>query len=327
MAKLLEPRVAVIFEKDLSSITLRTDRLFFRLLLAQWAGAVLVALIWSPRTWIAQYWSLHQHVIAATVLGGLFAAYPLYLIRHRPGSTHTRHMIAVGQMLQSALLVHVTGGRIETHFHVFGSLALLSFYRDWRVLLTATAVVYLDHLALGFWFPLSAYGVTSATVWRSLEHAFWVIFEDVFLIMSCRKGIEELSSIAERQVRIEDAVRKLEQSNAEITAMSKTLQETNSILEQRVEERTAQLEHAKAGLEAQVRIRTSEIETAKRSLEAEVGKRTTELVVAKKRLEEQVQELESFNQIMLGREERILELKEQLRSLRAQMGLSTPDNL
>ena len=41
----------------------------------------------------------------------------------------------VAQMLMGALLIHLTGGRIETHFHVFGSLAFLAFYRDWRVLI------------------------------------------------------------------------------------------------------------------------------------------------------------------------------------------------
>ena len=55
-------------------------------------------------------------------------------------------MIAANQMLWSALLIHLSGGRIETHFHVFGSLAFLAFYRDWRVLLTATVVVAADHL-------------------------------------------------------------------------------------------------------------------------------------------------------------------------------------
>ena len=35
----------------------------------------------------------------------------------------TRHVVAIAQMLMSALLIHLTGGRIETHFHVFGSLA------------------------------------------------------------------------------------------------------------------------------------------------------------------------------------------------------------
>ena len=41
-------------------------------------------------------------------------------------------------MLMGALLIHLTVGRIETHFHVFVSLAILAFYRDWRVLIPAT---------------------------------------------------------------------------------------------------------------------------------------------------------------------------------------------
>ena len=40
----------------------------------------------------------------------------------------------------SGLLIHLTGGRLESHFHVFGSLAFLAFYRDIRVLGTATVV-------------------------------------------------------------------------------------------------------------------------------------------------------------------------------------------
>ena len=53
----------------------------------------------------------------------------------------------------SALLIHLTGGRIETHFHVFGSLAILAFYRDWRVLIPATVVVALDHMLRGLFWP------------------------------------------------------------------------------------------------------------------------------------------------------------------------------
>ena len=35
--------------------------------------------------------------------------------------------MAVGQMLMGALLIHLSGGRIETHFLIFGSLAFLAF--------------------------------------------------------------------------------------------------------------------------------------------------------------------------------------------------------
>src|SRR5207244_4581084 len=109
-----------------------------------------------------------------------------------PGRVLTRHAIAVGQMLVSALFIHLTGGRIETHFHVFGSLAFLSFYRDWRILLTATIVVAADHLVRGLLWPESVYGILNPEWWRFLEHAFWVIFEDVVLVFACLRGVREM---------------------------------------------------------------------------------------------------------------------------------------
>jgi hypothetical protein len=256
-------RANATFRADLKRVLLRTDRLFGWLLVGQWVFAVGVALVWSPRTWIAQYWGVHQHVVAAAVLGGLFAAYPLYRIRRHPGAPLTRHVIAIGQMLQSALLVHVTGGRIETHFHVFGSLALLAFYRDWRVLLTGSAVVYVDHLALGLWFPLSVYGVPAATVWRAVEHAFWVGFEVIFLVMACRTGLRELRAMAERQTAVE---------------------------------------------------------AANQGLEARVAERTKDLSATNEQLQAKFKEVEFFNHIMMGREDRIIELKEEINGLLKELG-------
>ncbi len=145
----------------------------------------------------------HLHVWAAIFLGGAIVAFPIALALLRPGEKVTRHTIAVAQMLIGALYIHLTGGRIETHFHVFGSLAFLAAYRDWRVLLTATVVVAGDHFLRGIFWPQSVYGVLSASFWRALEHAGWVVFEDVFLIRSCVSGIREMRSIAERQAATE----------------------------------------------------------------------------------------------------------------------------
>ena len=85
----------------------------------------------------------------------MIAAFPVLLARYRSGSALTRHVVAVGQMLMGGLFIHLTGGRIETHFHVFGSLALLAFYRDWRVLVTASLVVAGDHHLRGQIWPRS----------------------------------------------------------------------------------------------------------------------------------------------------------------------------
>ena len=115
----------------------------------------------------------------------------------------TRHAIAVGQMLWSALLIHLTGGRIETHFHVFGSLALLAFYRDWPVLLTGTVVVATDHLLRGILWPESVYGIPNPEWWRFLEHASWVVFCISFLILSCRRSQTDMRVMAERGAELE----------------------------------------------------------------------------------------------------------------------------
>jgi signal transduction histidine kinase/ActR/RegA family two-component response regulator len=106
-------------------------------------------------------------------------------------------------MLMSALLIGLTGGRIETHFHVFGSLVILSFYHDWRVLIPATLVVALDHFLRGVYWPYTVYGVLSASPWRSMEHAGWVGFENIFLVISCLRNIRKMRAIANRTAKLE----------------------------------------------------------------------------------------------------------------------------
>ena len=146
-----------------------TDALFARLLILQWLAAIAVALWISPRAWAGTSSYIHPHVWAAVFLGGVICSCPLLLIWKWPGHSLTRQAVAIGQMFTSALLIHLTGGRIETHFHVFGSLAFLAFYRDWRVLATASAVVLLDHLLRGVFWPESVFGVAYASVGRALE--------------------------------------------------------------------------------------------------------------------------------------------------------------
>src|SRR5205814_10316677 len=147
----------------------------------QWVFGIVAALIISPRTWAGMGSQVHPHVWAAVILGGILSTPPILLAVFLPGRALTRYVISIAQMLWSALLIHLTGGRIETHFHVFGSLAFLAFYRDWKVLVPATVVVAADHLVRQLYWPESVYGVSSPEWWRFLEHAGWVIFADIFL--------------------------------------------------------------------------------------------------------------------------------------------------
>jgi signal transduction histidine kinase len=198
-------RAAEIFCEKQLEIYQRTDRMFAYLMAGQWLAGIGFALWVSPVTWAGAESQTHVHVWAAVFLGGAISLFPALLAILAPGRTATRHIIATSQMLMSALLIHLTGGRIETHFHVFGSLAFLAFYRDWRVLVPATIVVALDHLLRGLFWPQSVYGVFFASEWRWVEHAAWVVFEDVFLVMSCVRGTRDLRESADRTAVLERA--------------------------------------------------------------------------------------------------------------------------
>ena len=227
-------RTAVLFEESQNQIHRRADRLFSNLMVAQWLAGIAAALWISPKTWIGAASQTHGHVWAAIFLGGAIAGYPVYLAWKHPGRVLTRHVIAVAQMLTSALLIHLTGGRIETHFHIFGSLAFLAFYRDWRVLLTATVVVALDHMARGLLWPQSVFGVLTASPWRWLEHAGWVVFEDTFLFISIRQSLSDMLDVATRRAKLETLNSEIEnlvaERTAELTAAHQKLQTSEQLM-------------------------------------------------------------------------------------------------
>jgi PAS domain S-box-containing protein len=227
-------RVEEIFNKHQRLVHMRTDRMFAGLMILQWLAGIAAALWVSPKAWEGTTSYIHPHVWAALFLGGAISSLPIILALIRPGHATTRYTVAVGQMLMGALLIHLTGGRIETHFHVFGSLAFLSFYRDWRVFVPATIVVVADHVLRGIFWSQSVYGVLTASEWRWLEHAGWVIFENTFLFIAIKHSIGEMRRIAER---------------------------------------TAEIESLNEGLEAHVANRTAELVAANHELEREVAER------------------------------------------------------
>ena len=229
MAPFHEERARSHLQRQLRANYEHTDRMFAVLMLLQWLGGIVIAVTISPRAWSGIHSSIHPHVWSALLLGGLISAVPIYLAWRRPGETVTRYTIAVTQMLTSALLIHLTGGRIETHFHIFGSLAFLACYRDWRILIPATAVVAADHLLRGLFWPESVFGTLTTGSWRWVEHAAWVLFEDVFLIVSIRQSCREMLSIARQRAALES---------------------TNEIIEDEVRRQTIELREARTRAEA-----------------------------------------------------------------------------
>jgi len=66
-------------------------------------------------------------------------------------------------------------------------------------------VVAADHFVRGLFWPQSVYGILTVSEWRWLEHAGWVIFEDVFLVISCVRIRSEMWKAAGRTAELEES--------------------------------------------------------------------------------------------------------------------------
>jgi two-component system sensor histidine kinase/response regulator len=219
-----DARANQLFDQMREGIYRRTDRMFAGLMVFQWIAGIVAALVIAPTTWAGGESSTNLHVWAAIFIGGANALLPVVLVLTMPGKAITRQVIAICQMLTSCLLIDLTGGRIETHFHFFGSLAFLAFYRDWRVLVTASMVAGVAHLLGGIYFPHALFGLTVPEPWLWMVHVGWVAFEDVFLIISIVQSLREMKGIAEGRAGLEMV---------------------NVTIEREVETRTAELVHAR----------------------------------------------------------------------------------
>jgi len=205
------------FRADHFVICARTDRAFAWLVLIEFVAAMLVAYYWSPYAWQGTNWSPHTHVTATLLIGGSSAAAALWLARFHGGETLTRHTIATSMALLSSLFIHLGGGRIELHFSVFVTLAFLTAYRDWRVMLTGTVVVAGDHLLRGLLLPQSVFGTEQADLLRVVEHASYVVVEVSVLIIICRMAVSEMRRMAMLVVESEKSHARAEEAQRDLT--------------------------------------------------------------------------------------------------------------
>jgi signal transduction histidine kinase len=200
--KKIEELSEKLFRESYRRLCVDNDRAFSLVMALQWVAAILISLYVSPKTWLGESSATHLHVYIAVFLGGALSLFPIYLTYSQPGAMVNRYVNVVAQALYSALFIHLSGGRIESHFHVFASLAGFAFYRDLRVLLCGTLVVALDHAIRGIYFPESAFGVFVGAEWRWAEHAAWVLFEDYFLGFACLRGLSEMKIVARKTAEV-----------------------------------------------------------------------------------------------------------------------------
>ena len=90
---------------------------------------------------------------------------------------------ALGLLACSALLVHVTHGQIEAHFHFFAMVALLTLYADWAPLLVCLGYVALDRGVLGILDSDATYTHSKTPLmWAAVHVGFVVVAGSVALV-------------------------------------------------------------------------------------------------------------------------------------------------
>ncbi|UOF00521.1 sensor histidine kinase [Bdellovibrio reynosensis] len=190
------PGVLQIFSDQNREIAYRVDRAFSFLMLIQWLACILLGGLVAPQTWLSASVSATEGGLIGAALGAALALPAFYFSWFAPGEKVTRNVITVAQMCFSILLIFLTGGRAETHFHVFVSLAALSFYKDLQILWVACSIIVADSILRGVFLPMTVYGASSGTDWRWLENTLWVVFECAIMSLGIQRIRSELLEMA-----------------------------------------------------------------------------------------------------------------------------------
>jgi methyl-accepting chemotaxis protein len=141
------------------------------------------------RWFILTYW-LHAPIFAAIAMyrgtspwqalfiAGAAASGPTLLHVVNRGKLLTAISIGVAGMVLSAGLIHLGGGMIEMHFHVFALLPLLAVFGRFQVVLAGAATIAVHHVAFFFFLPASLFNY-QASLWIVALHALFVVLAAV----------------------------------------------------------------------------------------------------------------------------------------------------
>ena len=130
-----------------------------------------VALIAIVGVLVSGGWLLMS--LGAVILAGAATA----TTKSAPGSESSRHTIGVALVGMVALLVYGLDGhpwQIDMHMYFFATLAMLTAFCDWRVLVVSAGMVAAHHLILNFVYPAAVFPGGGA-FGRVLLHAVIVV--------------------------------------------------------------------------------------------------------------------------------------------------------
>src|SRR5438309_2662912 len=155
------------------------------------------------------------HVLGEAMIVAFFGTLACW---RRAGRTVQATFVGFGLMSSSAILVHLSGGYIEFHFHFFVMLSFLALLQDWVPYILAILYVVLHHGIMGALWPEEVFNHAAAInapwTWAGI-HAFFILCSCEGNIIAWRFNEQSLDRIKHQAAELEEA-NKLQ---ADFTAM------------------------------------------------------------------------------------------------------------
>ena len=187
------------------------------------SGRLLTPEVWARRH-RAIVWLLWPHVAGVAVFAvargnglahgleeaslvavfALAAAYPAIGRRARSAAA------VLGLITSSAVIVHLSGGVVEAHFHFFVMVGVITLYQDWLPFGLALAYVVVHHTVLGLVTPTDVFNHPAAlrSPWKwALIHGGFVLAASVAYLVNWRLSETQAIEINRLVSRLEGLAR------------------------------------------------------------------------------------------------------------------------
>jgi PAS domain S-box-containing protein len=163
------------------------------LLALTWIHVGIIALVGPVfgYRWDISFWALFDdgtvlHTVGESLVVAFFAAVASY---DKTSRAFRATAVGFGLMTSSAILVHLSGGYIELHFHFFVMLAFLALYQDWIPYILAIVYVAIHHGVVGVLDPQGVFNhpaaINAPWTWAGI-HAFFVLWASVGSVIAWR---------------------------------------------------------------------------------------------------------------------------------------------
>ena len=181
-------RAREVRHEVVAQLTVGTHRTFRILFAVQWPVALILA--WNSAL------PDESRILFTLILGGMLCLPAVLFARAAPDAWWVRHFTALCQIGWSMLFMWLLEGRSEAQFHVFVSLAFLAFYRDWRVIASATLAAIAYPIVRISLLP-DAYVIGPSAWWRIFDQGIWVVCEFLILLLAVQQSLKTVQKFSE----------------------------------------------------------------------------------------------------------------------------------